>query len=186
VIPPGLDILVDTRERKPLLFPATTLWHEHRSGKPQLVSLEAVRREMWAGDYAIDGHEDTVLIERKGSLQELHGNFFSRDYRRAQAAFQKLIEATENAYLLLDITPSEMWTPTEYVPEPIRVFDALCGTIQKFGLRLVYAGHCKKPPARRKLGEQLVHLMAAHCFRGITPDMPTNQELMDLISGEEP
>lgn len=186
MIPQGLDILVDIHEKKPIIFPATTLWHEHRTDKPALVSLETIRREMYAGDYAIDGHEDTVLIERKGSLRELHGNFFSRDYRRAQAAFQKLIESTEIAYLLLDISPADMWKPSEHVPEPVRVFDALCSTIQKLGLRLIYAGHCKKPPARRKLGEQLVHLMAAHCFRGITPNMPTNQELMDLIHGEGP
>jgi len=46
-----MNIVIDTREQRPLQFP---------------LEINCVMRGMKTGDYTIDGYEDTVLVERKG------------------------------------------------------------------------------------------------------------------------
>lgn len=180
MVPRKLTVLIDTREKRPILFPETIKWYEARSSRGKLIVLEKKEHRMEAGDYALEGFVPHCLIERKGSLREVHQNLFTRDHRRAQTAFDRLCEATYNPYLLLDMSPADMWRETDEVTNPEKVFDALMNCVQERGLRLIYAGNCEHPRARRILGEQMVRLMMAHAFRG-SPQPLSDDALKRLI-----
>lgn len=164
LVPRTITVLVDSREKKPLLFPESIEWHESRFGPPHRIHVRTVGATLKAGDYAIDGHEPTVLVERKCGLRELGTNFLSDDWARAQRAFERLAASTKTAYLLLDGSPADLWTPRPHL-NPTQIFDALIETVVRLRLRLWYGGCARLPRTRRVLGEQVVRVMLAHILR---------------------
>lgn len=161
--PRNITVLIDTREKFPLLFPKTLDWHRGGRGRPHTFLVKTKTVRLPAGDYALLGY-DEALIERKGSLRELSNNIFSLDARRSRAAFQKLIEATENPYLLLDLTLGEMMTATEHVQDAKIIVDALLDLTQELGLKLLIVGGCRAAGARRMLGEFVIRLLLSHAM----------------------
>ena len=53
------------------------------------------------GDYSIEGHENKIIVERKGSLTELAGNF-CQGRTRFEAEFIRAKEAGAKMYLLIE------------------------------------------------------------------------------------
>lgn len=162
-IPTSVTVLVDSREKFPLLFPQTVKYYQDR-GHYHLIRVEVETRTLHAGDYALAGYDDEVLFERKGSMQELLNNLFTVDRRRCTAAFLKLVEGCEVPYLLLDFPLGDMFKPTPYVVDPPRVLDALLDLSRSFGLRLLWAGNCKTASRRRELGELVLRVMLSHAL----------------------
>lgn len=63
-------IIEDTREQRPLDFSKADY------------CKEVIRRNLETGDYSIDGLEDLVCIERKGSIGEIAGNIVQKRFFR--------------------------------------------------------------------------------------------------------
>lgn len=63
-----ITIIEDTREQKPLDFSKADY------------CKEVVKRTLKTGDYSIDGLEDKVCIERKGSVGEIAGNIVQKRF----------------------------------------------------------------------------------------------------------
>lgn len=159
----SVTILVDSREKRPLLFPSTVRWWPDRSSEGRLVQVKKRVRALDAGDYALEGH-DEAGIERKLKLDELHTNLFTKDRKRAGLAFGRFAATFRVPYLLIEGTPAELWRPTAQVQRPARVFDEVVRLAARMNLRLWFAGGCKGAGPRRKLGEQVLHLLIAHTF----------------------
>lgn len=151
-------------EKYPLLFPEIIDWCPYPRAKTRQVRLEVVNCRMETGDYALEGFEHVGLVERKRGVRELATNLGSGDRGRFIRAIERLSSACTYPYLLLDCHPWEMYTVSEEVKTPWKVFDQLSQVIHKYGLRLLYAGGCQRPDRRRILGEQVVRLLLAHAY----------------------
>ena len=85
---PTYTILIDTREKLPLLFPKTIALGD------RLVDLKTRRVRLSTGDYQLDStREEGVVVERKRNLEELASNF-TRDWPRFRRALDRLAECT--------------------------------------------------------------------------------------------
>lgn len=165
MVPKSITVIVDTREQRPLLFPDTFEWFSSRSSTGRTIIVHIEKKCMKTGDYALKGFEDLVLIERKGSVQEIHNNLFTDDRKRSDSSFERLAKCTTHPYLLLDMSPAAMWKPTKYTVSPQQLFDELMSLTTRLGIQVWYAGQCKVHKSRRILGEQMIRLMMAHAFR---------------------
>ena len=106
-------ILVDTRERQPLQFPDYLAVRDPSSPegeepRTKTVRLVTVSAKLETGDYALEGHRGACLIERKGSLLELHKNLHTKDVQRFREAATRLAKACTHPYLLLEGDPSNL------------------------------------------------------------------------------
>lgn len=86
-------IIVDTREKKNVHV--TDYFDAH--------GIEWKSLKLDFGDYAIEGKENLVAIERKGSLDELAGNF-TRGRERFKREFERATE--NNAHIVLMVEAS--------------------------------------------------------------------------------
>lgn len=163
--PRSVTVLIDNREKEPLTFPSTVDFHQTRGQKPSTIFVKTKKIRMPEGDYALLDHEDDAIIERKGSLRELSNNFMGDDRKRAIAAFQRLVEATEHPYLLIEESISGLLTPTPYVLQPQIILDDLLDFVQSRGIQLLFVGSCRASAARRHLGEFVVRLLLSHTLR---------------------
>lgn len=137
---------------------------------------------MFAGDYHLEGYEGVCRVERKGSLGELANNLLSDDYERALKAFEKFTASTENPYLLVECTPSELQRETRWTKQPERILDALMSLVERLKLRLLLVGSCKTAKQKRVVGELVLRLMMAHAFQGETDYGGVDEVLGTLIS----
>lgn len=102
-------VLVDTREKKPLVFPSymplasATKRSSALSVKLDTVRIHTNKVRLPTGDYTLAGHQEITLIERKGSLRELIGCCLTRQgLRRFESQLSRLVEATKYPTLLLE------------------------------------------------------------------------------------
>jgi ERCC4-type nuclease len=167
--PTSVTVLIDANEQKPLLFPRSIMYYGNcgsRSG--QRVRVQTKRKRLETGDYTLVGSEPLVLIERKGSIVELVSNFLTADRARALSAFDRLSAACEVPILLLEGSPSDLWSQCSVDRvlgrglEIERALDELCRIVVGNGLRLLWTGRCKTPTSRRHLGAFIVHLLLTY------------------------
>lgn len=130
-------IIVDTRERKPLLFPASIAMLDPssppHSPKVARVSLTTIKRKLDTGDYALLGYEEDVLVERKGSLREISKNCFHfKDRPRFIRCIERLRDSCKRPYVLLEGSPLEMLRPTKEVPKPYFSVDSLLRILTEY------------------------------------------------------
>lgn len=163
-IPRRLTVLIDKREKLPITFPASLKFWPDRGLRPVFIPVSTKKVTMKAGDYALKGFERTCIIERKGSVRELHNNLLTKDWARCKKAFDRLTVETANPYLLMEIPTPDFLRVTKDVPNPERVFDILARLVRSYHLRLWFAGNCKHPRTRRALGEQMIRVMLAHAM----------------------
>ncbi len=157
-----MTVLIDSREQRSLIFPATFRWYPTRGTKGKVVVVRSKRVTLASGDYCLEGSEKSCLIERKGSLDELANNLLSDDYTRANAAFERFAGASDNPYLLLECTAAELRQETRWTKQPERIVDALAALIERLKLRLLLCGSCKTAKQKRIVGELVLRLMMAH------------------------
>lgn len=162
-VPSTITILIDTREKTPLLFPSWIDFQIDRTGETHHIKVETENVCMPAGDYTILGHDDVCIFETKRSLSELHKNVCTKDWTREQMALRRLSEACFYKYLLWEMTPSELARQTTYIPSPSTVIDRWMQAIQRFDLRLMLSGTSVNGPGpRRKLGDLVIRTMLVH------------------------
>lgn len=163
-MPKSLTVLIDSREKLPLLFPAR-LVHYDAHGRGALVDIVTDRATLAAGDYALRGYEAAGLVERKGSAQEVIGNLLTRDRRRATVAFRRLVAQTRRPALLLDFPVSE-WFPTTPDKDHGLALCELMRLASVEGLTVLLTGKARAPTPRRRVGELVLRFLVAAAFEG--------------------
>lgn len=162
MIPNKITVLIDSRERHPLLFPKWITVHPDRSGEEVHVEVSTEIVVMPAGDYTLKGYDHVCIAETKRSLRELCNNICTNDWNREVRALRRLSESCKYPLLIWEMTPSELFRTSSFVPDPHLVFDRWMQIVVRFNLRLMLAGGGKGPGPRRTLGEQMVRLMLAY------------------------
>ena len=135
-------IVQDTREKKPLKFPANlkVLDDSAPPHKQRIVTvrLHTVQDKLEAGDYLLRGHEGKTIIERKGSLREIAKNCLNeKDRIRFIKAITKLKEACDQPIVMLEGTPLEMERPCKNVPHPAAAIDAFMRLMKEYKIELI-------------------------------------------------
>jgi ERCC4-type nuclease len=156
-------IVQDTREKKPLLFPANIRVLDDKtlptSRKTVLIRVHTVRETLGTGDYLLKGFEGCTMIERKGSLREIAQNCLTkRDRARFVKCLQRMRDAASDPVLLLEGTPLGMTRVTKHVPEPAAAVDALMRLLQEYGIRL-FLLPTQTASHRRASGEWALRLL---------------------------
>lgn len=176
MIPSKITVLIDSRERHPLLFPKWITVFPDRSCDVVHIEVETEMVTMPAGDYTLKGYDSVCIGETKRSLRELYNNVCTKDWDREVRALKRLSESCKYPLLIWEMTPSELFRPTSFVPDPQLVFDRWMQVVVRFNLRLMLAGVGRGPGPRRTLGEQMVRLMLAYIEN---PSPPERQQWDD-------
>lgn len=181
MIPSEVTVIIDSRERTPLLFPGWIDWWVDRTSEVRPIEVKTKRMVMPAGDYTLEGHDDVCIIETKRSMRELHSNVCTKEWTRVARALSRLVDSCKYPYLVLELTPSEMFRESQHVPNPRQVFSLWMQIAARLDLRVMFVGGATNPGPRRKLGEQLLRLMLAHLIsppRMVEPWSPDYREKM--------
>ena len=135
-------IIQDTREKKPLKFPANlkVLDDKYPPHKQRVttIRIHTLVEKLEAGDYLLQGHEGNTIIERKGSLREIAKNCLNeKDRVRFIKALVKLKNACDHPILMLEGTPLQMEKPCKNVPHPACAIDGLMRLIREYDIELI-------------------------------------------------
>tara|TARA_R110002110_G_scaffold70466_1_gene189038 strand:+ start:199 stop:717 length:519 start_codon:yes stop_codon:yes gene_type:complete len=135
-------IIQDTREQKPLMFPANlkVLDDRYPPQKQRMITvrLHTVVEKVEAGDYLLRGYEDRTIIERKGSLREIAKNCLNeKDRIRFIKSLIKLKNASDRPIVMLEGTPLEMEKPCPNVPHPAAAIDGLMRLLKEHSIELI-------------------------------------------------
>ena len=144
-------ILIDSREQKPLAFPNIL-----RISPDTTCRLSTRIAKLDGGDYAVEGYEQIVGVERKGSIHEILRNFTDpNDAKRQGRALSRFTSGTRFPILLLE-TP--IWQLTEHG----EIFMGLGRALQRFGpFSLIFASSLGTLSGRRIAGELVAALMTS-------------------------
>lgn len=93
-------LLIDTREKQPWCFDHDDAFAEVRYQK------------LDAGDYAIEGMQDILVIERKATVDELFNNF-TKDKKRIAAEFERLKDH-KFKIVVIEETCEDIMNPLRY------------------------------------------------------------------------
>jgi hypothetical protein len=157
--PKSVTVQVDSREKTPLLFPATArLW---RGDNPYLVQICVEKIKLDGGDYRLKEYPAACIIERKGSVRELAGNFLTGDSDRQCRAFGRLVDSCSYPLLLLETGPSLLMTATQDCPSPDLLVQRVMQCCMRFHLHLLIAPRVTTPELRRVIGGLAVQTMLA-------------------------
>lgn len=179
MIPDRVTVLIDSREKRPLLFPSWIDFREDRTLKVHPIQIRTKVVTMPAGDYTLEGYDHITVMETKRSLRELFNNVCTKDWDRETKALKRLAECCEYPYLVWEMTPSELFRKSAHVPDPQLVYDRWMQAMARFNLRLMFAGGGIGPGPRRKLGEQLVRIMLAHILNPPWERNPWSEEFRE-------
>lgn len=126
MLPQDLLILVDSREKKPLLFPShISCAHPTDPDQTVVYRLHTTTKELKAGDYGLAGYEGACLIERKGGAREVIQNCTTSDLPRWTASLDKLVAACSLPVLLLEGSPSDLLSSGNWCKDPHLAIDIL-------------------------------------------------------------
>lgn len=168
--PKSITVLMDTREKCPLIFPTNielALCPDRTINVPVTVS----RQTMNAGDYSLylDGtsHETTVLVERKGSALEIANNLLpGSDSARQSRSFHRLSSSCAHPILLLEFPFTDLLRPSSNLPDQSvrsHVLHRLAINCIRHRLTLLWVHKPTTVQSRRTLGTFLIHVMYALC-----------------------
>jgi ERCC4-type nuclease len=103
-------ILVDDREKTPLIFPAHLTVHNPTvpwAPSSRIIRLHTAPARLETGDYVLASHPNRGCVERKAHLSELAGNLFDeRRYRLFTAELERLRDLFSHPLLLLEGSPT--------------------------------------------------------------------------------
>ena len=156
-----ITVIQDTREKRPLLFPAILKLWGH------LYTVKLVKRRLEAGDYCLQGPNNQpltqpALIERKASVAEIRNNFFTADKHRMKRALDKLCKASHHPILLFEASPSDILKPTKRIPNPGGVIQRLIDECARRRIEELWVGACAFAPKRRAVGELALRFLASY------------------------
>lgn len=156
-VPKKITVCVDTREKHPLIFPPKLPWWRYPD-EFSILEVDTKSVELPFGDYCLDGFANVCCVERKGSLREIATNLLTKDRRRADAAFVRLVEGSRHPYLLLDFTLGQL-RPSRYCDNPHRVLDVLLHYSALRGLSILWSGSGNTVYGRTLVGEMILRVL---------------------------
>lgn len=158
-------ILQDDREKTPLLFPKHIVMLDPNSvpwnPRTITVSLQIKKARLTTGDYALEGHESKVLIERKKNLSELHQNLLTLSGRRRFVdCCLRLKSACTRPILILEGTVASLIkAPRHHMAcDPWIVIDALQRICLEHGIWIQYLSSTTLDQ-RRAVGEEVARIL---------------------------
>ena len=164
--PNSITVLIDNREKRPLLFPSyITIDHPRIIGKTQKIKVITQSIHLPAGDYLLKGYSDCCIAERKGSQSEVIHNLFNpKDSARQGRALKKLVSACRHPILLLEVSPSKLLSPSGFLNgwDPDVLLHRITRTISQYNLQVLWLAQPASVSARRNLGTALLHLMLSY------------------------
>lgn len=160
---------IDCREKHPLLFPTQLIWSRGR-GSREMVAVETVGRQLRFGDYRLAQAPNAVVIERKGSLDEIAQNLLTRDHLRFREAWNRLITGCDYPVLAIDGSIATFDKlrgnyPDSITPEVVQC--ALWRWVAVHKVPVIWLGNTTTINTRRAVGAQLLRLMLALRFGGV-------------------
>ena len=169
--PRTLTVLVDDREKNPLRFPATLKWWD--GSRSHVLGVRTLRRRMITGDYALQGYEESCLIERKGRLEELYTNFCTvKDASRMHRCLGRLVEACRHPVLLLDIPVANALTATQYAPYPPRLWDTMFRRLLRDKISVLWVPQGRSPQSAARSGELVLRYIWAAAWNDLVTPPP--------------
>lgn len=158
-------VLVDSREKKPLPFPAHLVVGRQGGKGTCTVAVRTIVAPLKTGDYVLQGHEAGTIVERKGSLMEVVKNVRGRDRTRFLAALDRLAEEAARPVLFLEGTPSDLARAEHRDPTLRGGLDELmrlCSTRNVHFFLLP----ARTPGNRRSAGEFILRMLIAGATDG--------------------
>ena len=149
-------LIIDSREKKPLRFPGYVSFRFR--GQVHTHKLVTPIRPLSTGDYALLGREQVAIVERKGSIGELHANLLTRDRSRFLRELDRMADDVAYAAVLLDFPVNQAFQPTRYWEHPSWALDALLVELVPRKISLLWV-----PPSRNicRTGEVVVKWLLA-------------------------
>jgi len=158
-------IEVDQQEKRgwTLLFPENLQVldpaHLPTKKRTRTVKLNVERTHLPTADYRLKEAPRGVLIERKGSLQEVATNCLTTVGRRRFAAeCQRLRAECDAPFVLLEGSHPDLLRPTSFNKTPELALDALLRLLWEWGIQMLVLPR-NTEPQRRALGVWVAHLL---------------------------
>jgi len=167
-VPKKVTVLVDTREKYPMIFPDVVhVAHPFLNYSSLAIQVETKKQKLDVGDYMLGEYPDVCIIERKASQLELYKNLMeSRDSIRQAKAFRKLAATAEYPVLLVEASPTELLrkrTKKPWIKNPEIIVSKLSLAVAKYGFNVVFIPwKARNYQTRRKVWTLLVHMMVAY------------------------
>lgn len=158
-------ILIDKREKTPLLFPDhVTILSPHalpHLRKSLLIRLHWEEAHLKTADYGPKGFLRRILVERKKHFTELARNCLTREGRRKFTdECQRLRDECDHPYLLVEGTVPHLLRT--YAPisdeSPWLAVDAYLRLCLEYGIGTIYLPSTSRPQ-RLQVGEYVAHLL---------------------------
>ena len=167
-IPAEITIQEDTREQYPLLFPAIIqIGHPELTYKMIPIIVKHERIKLDCGDYRLKEYPTDCIVERKASQLEIWKNLNeSHDRIRQAKAFRRLVASCEHPVLLVEASPTELFSGDPHIKNPELVTHRLSLAIAKYGFHVIFLpwkSRCAN--TRRKAGTLLLHLMMGYVLQ---------------------
>lgn len=163
-IPRDVTVLIDTREKRPILFPSTIkIAHPERIYIELPINVETKKSKLSFGDYALEGHESVCVFERKASQLEIYKNLNEHHDRIRQAkAFRRLTSSCDFPYLLVEASPAELLATNKIAKQPELICHRLGLALAQYGLHALFIPwKSRSAEVRRKIGTLMLHIMVA-------------------------
>lgn len=126
---------------------------------PVTCPLRIVVREIPTGDYYLDGYRHRMIVERKGSFDELATNCFTTTGRRRfLAECARLLAETAHPVLLIEGTVPDLISRWRGSDSPWLVVDAFQRLCLEHRISIRYIP-VSTPAQRRVAGEEVAHLL---------------------------
>lgn len=190
-VPKKITVLVDSREKKEILFPKSIGWRKDQSRRTHEIVVETRKIALLAGDYCLEFPQGVIwdrqcCFEKKGSARELFNNFFTTDKARCTRAFLKMLKIRPEGepkgarYFLIE--PS-LWEIAAYEKklglDRGLIMDQIAQTAELFGLSLWMAPGFQSADRRYMLGEMMIRVMLAHVFQNRLKHPPYTEEELE-------
>lgn len=159
-----LTVHIDTSEQVPLLFPRVLVVRPRRAYskamRTVLVTTEQVSLKRWGADYAVAGHYEASMVERKRGMRELYKNVWTSDFGRFGKSLDRLAASCRHPYLVLEGSVAELYRDDKLHPGD--VLSHLLRELQRRGIGFHAAGRAESTRTRRQLGDFVLRLMLGH------------------------
>jgi len=149
-------ILVDTREQKPLTFPAT-----FQVAPATTCVLKTKKQKLDFGDYALEGFETLAAVERKGSIQELLKNFTDPDDGKRQGrALSRLVNGTRFPIFLVETPLSDLTRKLPSGEQPTIIFGGIGLALTRIGqFSIIFSSSLSSLSSRQTTGQLVAALL---------------------------
>lgn len=159
--PKSITIQVDNQEKDEIPLPTQLEWSDDR-GNALILEVKHERLHLPTADFRIKEYPSITGIERKGSLQELRNNIFSRDSARFGRCIKRLATTFKIPILMVELPGTrEGCAPTSLfgTQTPAKVWDAVYRKVYRLGLYLVVVHAPRTVTGREIVGYHIARLL---------------------------